>query len=162
VSVHRFHSGLAALTSAPGVAGADRPSGVTLRTVVLGLVLVVGFAFFIPYLSDVRDGPDLGIRPINGASVLALLLVLGPSHPPTAPEVTLGAIARVLPWEPWAASGARAAIALWRGDTRTGGRLPLSAPRTGHPVPLKNRPSQRCQRLLVPVAASQADPEEQR
>ena len=50
----------------------------TLRAALLGLVLVAGFAFFLPYLSDVRDGPDLGARPINGASLLALLLVLGP------------------------------------------------------------------------------------
>ena len=44
----------------------------------LGLALVVGFAFLLPYLSDVKDGPDLGTRPVNGASLLALLLVLGP------------------------------------------------------------------------------------
>jgi hypothetical protein len=51
---------------------------VTLRAALLGLILVAGFAFFLPYLSDVKDGPDLGARPINGASLLALLLVLGP------------------------------------------------------------------------------------
>ena len=64
--------------SGPGVtAGEGRPHP-TGRAVVLGLALVAGFAFLIPYLSDVKDGPDLAFRPINGASLLALLLLLGP------------------------------------------------------------------------------------
>jgi len=55
-----------------------RTSGVTLRAVVLGLALVGGIAFLIPYLDTVKGGADLGLGPINGASILALLLVLGP------------------------------------------------------------------------------------
>lgn len=55
-----------------------RTSGVTLRAVVLGLVLVGGIAFLIPYLDTVKGGADLGLGPINAASILALLLVLGP------------------------------------------------------------------------------------
>ena len=50
----------------------------TLRAVALGLAFVVAFAFLIPYLDDVKHGPDLGTRPINGASILALALILGP------------------------------------------------------------------------------------
>jgi hypothetical protein len=56
----------------------ERPSGVTGRAAALGLLLVAGFAFLIPYLSDVKDGPDLGSRPISQAAFLSLLLLLGP------------------------------------------------------------------------------------
>ncbi len=54
------------------------PSGVTLRAVVLGLAFVAGLALLIPYLSVVKGGADLGLGPITGASILALVLVLGP------------------------------------------------------------------------------------
>ena len=62
---------------APTVA-ADRPRGVTFRAVLLGLSFVAALAFLIPYLSEVKDGPDLGLGPVTGASILALLIVLGP------------------------------------------------------------------------------------
>ncbi len=56
----------------------DRPRGVTLRAFLLGLSLIAGLAFLLPYLSDVKDGPDLGLGPITAASLLALFLLLGP------------------------------------------------------------------------------------
>jgi hypothetical protein len=58
--------------------GDRRLYGVTIRSVLLGLALVGGLAFFIPHLQDVKSGPDLGLSPITGASVLALFLLLGP------------------------------------------------------------------------------------
>lgn len=60
------------LVNAPG------GSGVTLRAALLGLALVAGFAFLLPYLSDVKGGPDLGLSPIPHAAMWALLIVLGP------------------------------------------------------------------------------------
>ncbi len=56
----------------------DQPRGVTWRAVLLGLGFVVAFSFVLPYLQDVKDGPDLGLGPVTAASILALLLVLGP------------------------------------------------------------------------------------
>ncbi|MFB3883335.1 MAG: DUF6785 family protein [Armatimonadota bacterium] len=58
--------------------GEERPAGVSLRAVVVGLLLVGGFGFAIPYLTDIRSAADLGLGPVNGASILALLLVIGP------------------------------------------------------------------------------------
>jgi len=54
------------------------PSGVTWRAVVLGLSFVAGFGFLIPYLQDLKGGADLSLGPINSASILALLILLGP------------------------------------------------------------------------------------
>ncbi|MCJ7823186.1 MAG: hypothetical protein MUQ26_08965 [Armatimonadetes bacterium] len=62
----------------PGATEERRPAGVTFRSVVLGLAFVAGLAFFIPYLSDVKNGADLGLGPITTASILALVIVLGP------------------------------------------------------------------------------------
>lgn len=56
------------------------PSGVTPRAALLGLALVAGFGFFIPYLSDVKNGPDLGLSPIPAAAMWSLFLVLGPAN----------------------------------------------------------------------------------
>jgi len=56
----------------------SRPSGVSLRAVLIGLVLVAGMGWLIPYLSDVKRGADLSLGPINAASVLALVIVLLP------------------------------------------------------------------------------------
>jgi len=56
----------------------SRPSGVTLRAALLGLALVGGFGWFIPYLQDMKAGADLGLSPITAASILALIIVLGP------------------------------------------------------------------------------------
>jgi len=50
---------------------------VPFRGVLLGLTLVVGFALFIPYLTDIKHGYIPG-GPINGASILALIILLGP------------------------------------------------------------------------------------
>jgi hypothetical protein len=62
-----------------GGAPEDRqPSGVTSRSVLIGLAFVVGFAFLIPYLGDIKGGPDLGLSPVPAAAMWALLLVLGP------------------------------------------------------------------------------------
>jgi hypothetical protein len=52
--------------------------GVTLRALLLGLAFVAAFSLLLPYLQDVKEGPDLGLGPVTGASILALLLVLGP------------------------------------------------------------------------------------
>jgi hypothetical protein len=61
---------------------AELPPGslarVTPRAVLLGLALVAGLAFLIPYLQDVKGGPDLGLGPVTGASVLVLLVLLYP------------------------------------------------------------------------------------
>ncbi len=54
----------------------EPPAGATLRAAALGLVFVAGFAFLIPYLQDVKRGADLGLGPVTGASMLALLTVL--------------------------------------------------------------------------------------
>jgi hypothetical protein len=62
----------------PGLVAEERPRGVTLRAVLLGLAFVAALAFLIPYLSEVKNGPDLGLGPVTGASILALLVVLGP------------------------------------------------------------------------------------
>lgn len=56
----------------------NQPSGVTIRAVLIGLLFVAGFGFVIPYLTDIKHGADLGLGPVNAASVLALIVVLGP------------------------------------------------------------------------------------
>ncbi len=55
-----------------------RPTGATLRAALIGILLVAGLGFAIPYLSDIKSGADLGLGPVNGASILALLLLVGP------------------------------------------------------------------------------------
>ena len=55
-------------------------SGVTLRAVVVGLSLVAGFGFLIPYLQDLKAGADLSLGPINSASILALITLLDPAR----------------------------------------------------------------------------------
>lgn len=55
-----------------------RPRGVTLRATLLGLAFVAAAGLFIPYLQDIKNGADLGLGPINPASMLALFVVLGP------------------------------------------------------------------------------------
>jgi hypothetical protein len=54
------------------------PSSVSLRATLLGLTFVAGLAFLIPYLSDVKGGPDLGLSPVPAAAMWSLFLVLGP------------------------------------------------------------------------------------
>ena len=61
-----------------GASNGYRPAGITARAVVLGLILVAGFGWLIPYLQDLKSGADLGLSPINAASVLTLLVLLGP------------------------------------------------------------------------------------
>jgi hypothetical protein len=70
--------GLIGNQPAAATSGDSRPSAVTLRSAMIGLAFVVGFAFLIPYLSDVKGGPDLGLSPVPAAAIWALLLVLGP------------------------------------------------------------------------------------
>ncbi len=55
-----------------------RPTGVTLRAALIGLAFVAGFAFLIPYLSDIKSGPDIGLSPVPAAAMYALFIVLGP------------------------------------------------------------------------------------
>jgi hypothetical protein len=55
-----------------------KPAGVTARSVLIGLAFVAGFSFLIPYLSDVKGGPDIGLSPVPAAAMYALFIVLGP------------------------------------------------------------------------------------
>ena len=50
----------------------------TLRAALIGLAFVAGFAFLIPYLSDIKNGPDIGLSPVPAAAMYALFIVLGP------------------------------------------------------------------------------------
>ena len=57
----------------------ERPSGVILRAAIIGVLFVGGFGFAIPYLTDIKSGTDLGLGPVNGASILALIALAGPA-----------------------------------------------------------------------------------
>jgi hypothetical protein len=67
---------------------------VTLRAALLGLILVAGFAFFLPYLSDVKDGPDIGAPPNSGASLLPLERLSASLHSKTVTGITFSGCSR--------------------------------------------------------------------
>jgi len=77
MSTSGVHTGAGELT---GTDDGDRrpPSGVTPRAAIIGLLAVAAFGWLIPYLQDLRSAADLGLGPINPASILTLIILLGP------------------------------------------------------------------------------------
>jgi len=65
-----------AMEHRPPTGDDSHPTGATLRAALIGLLFVAGFAFLIPYLQDIKGGADLGLGPVTGASMLALLTLL--------------------------------------------------------------------------------------
>ena len=77
MSTNGVHTGVGELTG-PGDSDRRSPSGVTVRAAIIGLLVVAGFGWLIPYIQDLRSAADLGLGPINPASILTLILLLGP------------------------------------------------------------------------------------